>query len=713
MAVDDHGIEVLKKSGKEITPGDKSDYAIQVEIVSDIAGQLRVSGNDSTKAYLEDKVVAGNNISIQTLNEGSLETLEISADDPTLEGLSDINITNVADDDMIIYDDNTSKWINRTAHSLFHDVSSATGLISGGTLSINGGDPTKYDVAAGTGYIVDNYTDPLNPTVQQISFGPLTAVTLTTVGVDGDTIIAIDSSGNPVETDEIDFEDLRDTIILGGLVHQGGVIIDNIPSPFNHIIGPHDTALDMINAIGAINVTGNVFSANGANLNIDKSLGKIFLPGSNFTSSKKSPNISTQIAQSPVSFIYTWRDGLGGFNTAASSTLIVPEDYDDGTGGASSPNGTVVASQYTVQRIYLAVSGLVIIHYGQAVYSSLTDAKARYLTEDFSPNPELQGTLLRGFLIVRGNATDLNNTTQATFIKANRFGDSGAGANVTSATANLQNVYDNSLYPEIVLNNTLGGISITDGSTPVTGNLLEVQNNARTTDYLNVNPTDVCHGVRGVFPMGSALSTGIGFSSTNTAFGIYSTLADDPANAVLRFVTGDGKAMTFGKTGLEVFERVKARNGTLSSPDFAFQTDSNTGLYSEGSDVLSIVTGATRRIQLDASGNSKIIGTLEVSAKVKTAIKTVTNITYSISDSITSGDHTLLLDASSNAVTATLPNATTNSGVEYVIKAIDITNTVTLNTTSSQNIDGSTSYVFGTQYQTIKVQSDGTQWWVV
>lgn len=36
MAVDDHGLEVLKKAGKEITPGDPSDYKIQVDVVSTV-----------------------------------------------------------------------------------------------------------------------------------------------------------------------------------------------------------------------------------------------------------------------------------------------------------------------------------------------------------------------------------------------------------------------------------------------------------------------------------------------------------------------------------------------------------------------------------------------------------------------------------------------------------------------------------------------------
>jgi hypothetical protein len=34
VAVDDHGLEVIRKSGEEVTPGDKSDYYIKVAVVS-------------------------------------------------------------------------------------------------------------------------------------------------------------------------------------------------------------------------------------------------------------------------------------------------------------------------------------------------------------------------------------------------------------------------------------------------------------------------------------------------------------------------------------------------------------------------------------------------------------------------------------------------------------------------------------------------------
>jgi hypothetical protein len=76
---------------------------------------------------------------------------------------------------------------------------------------------------------------------------------------------------------------------------------------------------------------------------------------------------------------------------------------------------------------------------------------------------------------------------------------------------------------------------------------------------------------------------------------------------------------------------------------------------------------------------------------------------------ISTSDSTILV---SGTTTVTLPTAVGVTGRQYVIKNIG-TNTVTIATTSSQNIDGATTYSMATQYQAITVQSDGTQWWVI
>ncbi len=63
-------------------------------------------------------------------------------------------------------------------NALFNIVRSnvSTGLLKGGEITINGGDNTKLDIAAGSGFIVDN-TDPENITVFDVSWDAKVAVT--------------------------------------------------------------------------------------------------------------------------------------------------------------------------------------------------------------------------------------------------------------------------------------------------------------------------------------------------------------------------------------------------------------------------------------------------------------------------------------------------------------------------------------------------------
>lgn len=71
-------------------------------------------------------------------------------------------------------------------------------------------------------------------------------------------------------------------------------------------------------------------------------------------------------------------------------------------------------------------------------------------------------------------------------------------------------------------------------------------------------------------------------------------------------------------------------------------------------------------------------------------------------------------DASATAMTANLPPAKAHKGKRYAIKKIDGTaNVVTVDGSGSETIDGSTTQPINTQYQTLTVVSDGSQWWVI
>ncbi|MFC8008939.1 hypothetical protein [Streptomyces cinereoruber] len=72
-----------------------------------------------------------------------------------------------------------------------------------------------------------------------------------------------------------------------------------------------------------------------------------------------------------------------------------------------------------------------------------------------------------------------------------------------------------------------------------------------------------------------------------------------------------------------------------------------------------------------------------------------------------------LCNATTAAFAITLPTAVGIAGQTYMIKKTDVSsNAVTVQTTSSQTIDGSTTYVLASQYKYVTVISDGSNWMI-
>ena len=76
--------------------------------------------------------------------------------------------------------------------------------------------------------------------------------------------------------------------------------------------------------------------------------------------------------------------------------------------------------------------------------------------------------------------------------------------------------------------------------------------------------------------------------------------------------------------------------------------------------------------------------------------------------------HVVLCDASGAAVTLTLPDATTVTGREYIIKKIDGTaNACDIAAQTGQTIDGVNTVSLTTQYAFRKIISDGSNWYII
>ena len=89
-------------------------------------------------------------------------------------------------------------------------------------------------------------------------------------------------------------------------------------------------------------------------------------------------------------------------------------------------------------------------------------------------------------------------------------------------------------------------------------------------------------------------------------------------------------------------------------------------------------------------------------------------VTKSANYTAAAADETILANSSTGVVTITLPTAVGVAGKVYTVKKIDSSaNAVTVATTSSQTIDGTTTYSLANQYGGVNVQSDGSNWYII
>ena len=307
-----------------------------------------------------------------------------------------------------------------------------TGLRTGGVVSINGGDPTLFDVTAGSGLIVNTHTDPDNPTITRVTWNAFTGVSTTGLGSSFITYVLINSSGALVQqTTNPTPSQLRSLILLAILFHPNGV---NITAASRAIpaLSPSLAGVDFAKAFGPLNISGNVFSPNGANLQVDKSSGEIFSIGSNVWTTPSDPHTTVLGSQVPVTFLtVVYRDGIGGFTFESPTSLLDPTRYDDGSGTPA----VVGANQWTLQRLFLTPLGQIFVALGQNLFNTKEDAISEIGVPIDLPVEANEG-VMRGWIALRGGATALNSTSDAEFVAAGRLGITDISAGTSSGEIN-------------------------------------------------------------------------------------------------------------------------------------------------------------------------------------------------------------------------------------------------------------------------------------
>lgn len=437
--------------------------------------------------------------------------------------------------------------------------SSSTGLNSDGILSINGGDNTKFDLTAGTGTLIDYATTPGSPTFKNISFGPFTAQTVTGLATQDFTYILINSSGNIVQLSNFPTQDQRrQNVFIGRISHSTRVVIsfaNSLPDFAPSIVSQ---VFDFFDALGPFNVSGNILSTNGVGLTFQKSQGSAFARGINYSTDADNPHVSTSPAAAPVTFAYITRTGGPGSNT----TLVDPGHYDVGGVVTVVPNPTATA---TIQRVFLLATGAIRIQYGQNTYANLTDAVAAIPNDSFVENPAIANiSILIGYIVVEKSCTDLTNTGTASILPAPRFGV-GAGGGVNTVVS-LQQTYNSSTQPQIVLTSTAGGFEIFDNAAPIGSNLFRIANSTGATNYFTVSATGISttlpisSGTITANLVGNVTGTILGPVNVNAQTGTTYTVSPSDSNQVITLTNASPITLTIPNT-LAVGTRVDVYQG--------------------------------------------------------------------------------------------------------------------------------------------------------
>ena len=295
----------------------------------------------------------------------------------------------------------------------------STGVTSGGEFTPNA-DPTKVDISAATGWIVDyNSTGiigPANPMITYISIPAQIGIT-PTVGVPtGVTWYLVDTAGTLIQQATLPTPEQRRThLVLGATAQAGGVVVVDQTLPVIQS-QPANQLVDLMEALGGFRINGGRVTPNGVNLNMNVAAGTLFVRAFSQVPDYQNPHHSHINAQTPIQ--YRRITALAGSAGALVNALDVA-NYDPAGTGVVTPVGGG-ANRTTNFRVWAFGSNntadQILIQYGQTAYNTLADAVAAIGTTSYIVNPTAAGSgVLLGWISAIRTATNLSDPLQAVF----------------------------------------------------------------------------------------------------------------------------------------------------------------------------------------------------------------------------------------------------------------------------------------------------------
>jgi hypothetical protein len=333
-------------------------------------------------------------------------------------------------------------------------------------------------------------------------------------------------------------------------------------------------ALDFIRPFGPLKVSGHVLAASGSTLGLTKTAGDSYAEGRNYAFDPSNPNIILAADDPALVDCKIYYQYVSGSTTIANTgtgnagfAVIDRAQYNNNGALASVGN-----SEWTNQRVYWfprAVNRALFVYYGSVKYGTLAAAVDGLLTENFVEGDNTKDSAIYvGTVSVKGNETNLSNTTTAKITQAGLFRSSFGGGG--------------------------GG----GGSTPPAGSTTQVQFNDAGAFGGDANFTfnNITHALTVVGDITGSNSLLSGDLALNG--GDLTTTA-----ATFNLITGSATTVNFAQSATSVTIGAASGRTTIAN-DLAITTGNIIGAPGGGSNVMTLLSSGNIVAKLDVDNSA-------------------------------------------------------------------------------------------------------------
>jgi hypothetical protein len=318
-----------------------------------------------------------------------------------------------------------------------------TGLLYGGVVTYSG---SNVFVSPGSGIIAEHNattSSEISPMVEYVTWNAITQ-SVANIATQQVTYLYIDNTGAlQQQSTRFTTQQYHNYIPLGAVGHfdytQVSAFGGSVQTAYDQI----SQMSNFIDAFGPLKKSGYGLTGQAGSLRLSVGSGTSFIHGGFYENDPEFPSEIATPSQATASLARVNRSGSAvEFDTNGGNlyTVIDPTKYDrDGDGTlANVGNGN-----WSIQRVFSdPKTGVLYVYYGQARYTSLLNALQYLPTDPFTEGDTFDFTTFVGFLVLKGNASDITDTASNSIINGGLFRGSGQGSGGGIALSNLEDLTD-------------------------------------------------------------------------------------------------------------------------------------------------------------------------------------------------------------------------------------------------------------------------------